>query len=752
MTSTHLISLINAILFSILIILPPKIFAQNLKSQTTEPIKIQRITSPIKLDGIINEKAWQGIESFPMIMRTPDFGSEPSELTEILMGYDDDYIYVAGRFYYSNISEVQTASFKRDFWHWSSDFMGITLDTFNDNENGVVFLTTPVGTRTEANILNDAVGAPYKNVNLSWNTFWDVETVCNDNMWLSEMRIPFSSLRFEEKNGQVVMGLTVFRYIASNSESYTFPLIPQKYYFGDYKPSQTKKILFEGIKRHNPLYITPYVLLGLGQSNELNDAETAYKKTDTHVNDVGLDVRYGLTNNLTLNVSLNTDFAQVEADDQEINLTRYSLFFPEKRLFFQERSGNFDFRFEDFNRLFHSRRIGIHEGEQVRIYGGARIVGRVGPWDLGFLDMQTEHYKDLESENFGIFRLRKQVINPYSYIGFIGTSRVGKDSTWNTVYGIDGIFRLHENGDDYLSLKWAQSFENDLNNEPVSLEPSKIYVNLDRRSEKGLGFNLSYSRSGDDFNPGIGYERRHNYTRFGDRIQYGWFPGKDSWLQNHRLFIDGFTFISNDGGKVESLELGPGWEFETKANSYGLFMIKQYQEDVTESFSFSDEVDVTIGKYSFYGIEAEFYPYRGKSYRIGTVIKAGSFYDGRRITFTLTPRANISAHLQLEGTYQLNRVEFPDRYQKFTGHIARLRTLAFLNVKHSFIAFIQYNSENNTIITNLRYHYNPREGNDFYIVYDEGLNTEREREIPILPPISNRTIMLKYNYTFNIGW
>jgi hypothetical protein len=746
--NTHLTLFKTVILGTAITILPLKTSAQDLESKVTEPIKIQRINLPVKLDGLSNEAAWEGIRSLPMTMRIPNFGNEPSERTEILLGYDDDYLYAAGRFYDSEPFKIQASSLKRDGgWTWSTDAMGIILDTFNDNENGVIFLTTPAGTRTELNILNDGVGIPYKNVNLSWNTFWDVATVRNDDGWFSEMRVPFSSLRFEEKDGQVVMGFTTYRLIAHKFEFDIFPLIPEKY--GIIKPSQAQEILFEGIKSHNPLYITPYLLGGIGQSYKLNDAETAYKRDDKFTREAGLDVKYGLTNNLTLDLTLNTDFAQVEADDQIINLTRYSLFFPEKRLFFQERSGNFEFRFEDNNRLFHSRRIGIHEGDQVRIYGGARVVGRAGPWDIGFLNMQTEKFGDLPSENFNVMRLRKQVINPYSYIGGMVTSRIGKGDTWNTAYGIDGIFRLF--GDDYLILKWAQSFEDNEKNKIVSLEPSKMYVNWDRRSEKGLGYNLSYSRSGDDFNPGIGYERRDNYTRFGDLVQYGWFPSEESRLQNHKVFIEGFTFLRNDDGKIESSKIGTGWQFETKANSYGVITIKQFQEDVTESFSFSDDTDVPAEKYTFYGIEAEYYPLRGSPYRIGTEIEAGSFYDGRRITMTLYPTANISAHLQLEGMYQLNRVEFPDRNQKFTGHIGRLKALAFLNVKHSLIAFIQYNSANNAIITNIRYRYNPREGNDFYIVYDEGLNTNREREIPVLPRTSNRTIMLKYSYTFNIG-
>ncbi len=461
--------------FIALILLLTVSSAQELETGlANEPLKIQRIKSPVELDGLSNEAAWQGINSLPMVMRTPNFGSEPSEHTEILLGYDDDYLYAAGRFYDNEPNKIQAISFKRDGgWTWATDAMGIVLDAFNDNENAVVFITTPAGTRTDVNILNDGVGIPYKNANTSLNKFWDVATIHNDDGWFAEMRIPFSSLRFEERNGQTVMGITAYRLIPRKFELYTFPLIPEKY--GIIQPSQTQEVLFEGIRSHNPLYITPYLLGGLGQSNELNDTETAYERNDKFVHEAGLDVKYGLTNNLTLDVTINTDFAQVEADDQIINLTRYSLFFPEKRLFFQERSGNFEFRFEDDNRLFYSRRIGIHEGDQVRIYGGARIVGRVGPWDIGFLNMQTEKFGDLLSENFNVMRLRKQVINPYSYIGGMVTSRIGNRDSWNTAYGIDGIFRLF--GDDYLTLKWAQSFENDKKNQVVTLAPSKIYVN-----------------------------------------------------------------------------------------------------------------------------------------------------------------------------------------------------------------------------------------------------------------------------------
>jgi hypothetical protein len=738
-----------ALTLSVLIYLTSLCSGQDSGSRTSdEAMKIQRIHSPVKLDGMSDETAWEGITSLPMLMKTPVFGIEPSERTEILIAYDDDYLYAAGRFYDSEPSKIQATSLRRDGgWSWATDAMSIIFDTFNDNENAVVFLTTPAGTRTDVSILNDGVGVPYNNANPSWNTFWDAASVSTDEGWFAEIRIPFSSLRFEEKDGNTVMGLIAYRLLPKNGEFSTFPLIPEKH--GIIQPSQAKEVLFEGIKSHNPLYITPYILGGLGQFHELNEDGTAYERDDKFIREAGLDVKYGLTNNLTLDVTLNTDFAEAEADDQMINLTRYSLFFPEKRLFFQERQGNFEFRFEDMNRLFYSRRIGLHEGEKVRIYGGARIVGRAGPWDIGFLNMQTEKSGYLPSENFNVIRLRRQVINPYSYVGFMVTSRIGSRDSWNTAYGIDGIFRLF--GDDYLSLKWAQSFENDLENQPASLEPSKLYVNWNRRRDKGLGYEISYARSGDDYNPGIGYERRTNYTRVGDRVHYGWFPGEKSRLQNHKLFVEGITYFRNTEGNIESSQIGTGWEFTTNANSYGSVSFNQYIEDVATSFSLSEDAEVPAGKYTFYGMEADFQPLRGSLYGVSTTIDAGSFYDGRRFSISLSPRADISKHLQLSGMYQLDAVEFPDRNQKFVGQIGQLKVSAFLNSKLSLVSLAQYNSASHKIIMNIRFRFNPREGHDLYIVYDEGLNTDRQREIPVLPGTYIRSILLKYNYTFIVG-
>jgi len=718
--------------------------------QTREQYFLSRINGSVTLNGLSNEPAWEGIKPLPVVEHAPDFGNEPSERTEIFVAYDDDFLYVAGRLYDQEPSRIQANSRKRDSGDPSSEWFGIVIDSFNDKENALAFFTTPAGLRWDAAVFNDAQqnpGTTSPPLNFNWNTFWDVAAVRNGEGWFAEMRIPFSSLRFQDNNGRVVMGIISWRLIARKNEFVIFPAIPPDWgLWSKFKVSQAREVVFEGIYSRKPLYIAPYVLGGFGHYHELNEEETAYKRFDDFERELGLDVKYGLTNNLTLDVTLNTDFAQVEADEQQVNLTRFSLFFPEKRLFFQERSSNFDFSFGGPNRLFYSRRIGLHEGKPVRIYGGARLVGRVGSWDIGAFNMQTAPTEELTTENFGVYRIRRQVFNPYSYVGGIAATRIGTDGRYNTAYGLDGIFRLFRNH--YLTLKWAQTLETEQENNPFSLNPSRLYVNWERRTIKGLGYNSLFEYSGSDFNPGIGFEIRRNFTCFYNELWYGWFPEEKSQFFRHRVFLDGFLVLCNTDGAPETVYLEPGYEFETRSGYKVRIITGLSYENVPESFSLSDDAEVPEGKYTYYELYGEFNTPSSKLIYTKVDLDAGSFYDGWRVTLGLTPRWNASSSFELGGSYQLNQVTFPDRNQHFTAHIGGLRVLYMLNTRFSATAFIQYNSAVDAVITNIRLRYNPREGNDLYLVYNEGLNTNRFGEEPVLPFTSNRTVMLKYTYTF----
>ena len=255
-----------------------------------------------------------------------------------MVAHDDKFLWVGARLYDRDPSKIRVMSKKRDEISGQSDFFTIVLDTYDDNENAVAFMTNPIGVRTDMTVNNDAEGdmsSPASMpMNASWNTFWDVLTEITDEGWFLEMRIPLSSLRFQDLDGKVTMGLIVWRYIAHLNEFDTYPPIQQNWDMSFFKPSQAQNVVFEGIESSRPLYITPYAIGGFGQENVLNDAETEWIRKDEPELNAGLDIKYGLTSNMTLDLTLNTDFAQVEADDQMINLYKVFIVLPGKTTVF----------------------------------------------------------------------------------------------------------------------------------------------------------------------------------------------------------------------------------------------------------------------------------------------------------------------------------------------------------------------------------------------------------------------------------
>ncbi|RPI45168.1 MAG: hypothetical protein EHM46_02010, partial [Bacteroidetes bacterium] len=424
-------------------------------AQSSGDVKpIQRFNGEFQLDGIVDETGWNAIDPLPLTMHWPVFEGEITELSEIRISHDDEFIYLSAICFDSDPGEIQGTSFQRDNWGEEDDQVALILDPYDDNENSLVFAVTVTGSRIDAVIKNDAQGE--EPMSMSWNSYWEAATSRNERGWQAEMRIPFSSLRFQEKNGSVEMGLIAYRYVARKRELNMFPSIPPDWGFWSFtKASRAQTVSFLGVQNRRPWYISPYILAGLGHhyNPDHNGGEDYIPDREFQA---GLDIQHALTDNLNADFTFHTDFAQVEADNQVVNLSRYSLFFPEKRKFFLERASIFDFQTELNNNMFYSRRIGIKEGELIPLWGGIRLVGRIKNWDLGFLDMQSKETGDFASENFGILRLRKNVLNPRSYVGGMVTSRIGLDGRNNMVYGIDGIINMFRQ--DYLKVNLAQSW------------------------------------------------------------------------------------------------------------------------------------------------------------------------------------------------------------------------------------------------------------------------------------------------------
>ena len=276
-----------------------------------EPLSLTYLTAPIQIDGLSNEPGWQRIEPLPMIMYKPIYKGEPTERTEIRIAYDKDYLYCSARCYDMDPSGIRVNSLYRDRSS-KDDKFGIILDTFNDKKSALSFWTTPAGIRGDEAVFNDG-----KSDNKNWDTYWDVATVQNEEGWFVEMRIPFSSLSFQDEAGSVTMGLIAYRNIARKNERVIFPdLSPER---GIDTPSRAHPIVLNQVYSQKPVYFTPYLISGLEQTPTLNDTKTAYHLENELARNVGLDIKYNVTSNLTLDTTLNPDFAQAEADDQQVN-------------------------------------------------------------------------------------------------------------------------------------------------------------------------------------------------------------------------------------------------------------------------------------------------------------------------------------------------------------------------------------------------------------------------------------------------
>lgn len=737
------------LLFALLLIRVNYSFAQ-------EPVKIKRISQSINFDGIPSETEWNETDRFPMVMHKPNFNAQPSENTEVMIGYDDEFLWVGANLYVRDVSEIFAVTKKRDEELFDYDAFGILLDTYNDNENGLAFFTTPTGLRTDYAVSGDASqmgGGPgmIPSMNFSWNTFWDVKTTRDDKGWYVEMRIPFSSLKFKPENDRTLMGLIIVRNISSNSEVNTYPAIDPKYGFlATNKPSQASTIEIEGARPKKPLYVSPYIIAGNSREWSPNDEATSFERKDKPEYNAGIDIKYNINSNLTLDLTANTDFAQVEADDQQVNLTRYSLFFPEKRMFFQERASLFDFGLGGPDNLFYSRNIGISGRELIRIYGGARLTGRIGKTDVGLMSMQTEDHESTPGENFGVLRLRRQVFNENSYVGGMLTTRLGMNGDQNIAYGIDGIFRLY--GDDYLNAKWSQVYDPAKTDNLNSLDPSFIMLSWERRSEEGFAYNLNYNYTGSEFNPGIGFIMRNGVQGFNGQLLYGWIPGDQSRLFNYSIFFRGERYARLSDRNLESFRIEPGFEINTKRNFHGEVSLEYQEEGVAEDFKISDSILIKAGNYTFSGFELSFGTSEAKTLSSRGEVFGGEFYDGYRIGFESESNLNLSPSLKISGGYEFNALRFPDRevVASLNIHSVNVKFLYMFSTKLSATLLTQYVNTEDELITNFRVRFNPREGNDLYLVFNDFRGIADDHSIPQRPAFYNKTIMIKYTHTFKL--
>ncbi len=708
---------------------------------TLPPVTLERITGPIELDGIPDEAAWRALPLLETVQHWPDFGAPPTERTEIRIGHDDEFLYAAGWFY-DEPGGVRGNSLRRDGWDGDDSF-DLVVDGFNDDQTALKFTTTPLGILVDQEVLNDAAfSGGVDPLNGDWNTFWDAATAVTDKGWFAEMRIPLSSLGFSAEDGEAIMGIIAARYIARKDEKHIFPAIPPEWDLAEFKPSRARDVRLEGVSEQRPLWITPYALTGVERIRD-PDADRVRAPSARVPTELGVDVKYGLSSNLTLDLTVNTDFAQVEGDALEVNLDRFGLFFPEKRQFFQERSSVFDFNVGE-GRLFHSRRIGLsQDGDPVRILGGARLAGRLGDWDVGVLSMQVDGAPGAPGENDGVVRVRRTFSAGHQAGGML-TSRIDGDGRVDLSGGLDGRVAL---GSDLVTLQVAGT-RNGTGPGAGSVQGAMARLFWERRTLDGLGYDLDAIWSGRDYDPALGFETRRDFSAVKARVRYSWQPAAGSAVTRWNLITAARAYLRNEDGVLETGLFRLRGFASLRGGHWANLALNLTREDVAEGFDLPGAT-VPAGRYEGWDAFAYVGLSQARAVGAGLQLWGGTAFDGWRANVVVEPWWRLNRHLTIGGMLSLNRLWFPDRAQTVNADQLRLRVSAALDTHLSAEAFVQYSAAARVVSTNLRIRYRFAEGRDLYLVLDEGRDLEDRHGLDsAILGRTDRRLLIKYSYAF----
>ena len=724
--------------------------AQEL-SYLSDTLRVGRASSGVVFDGISNEPAWADAYKMNFTTFRPVWGQAPAEQTEMLVTYDDQHCYVAGRCYTRDSSTLVIRNLVRDGWR-GDDWVTFHIDNTFDRQNALIFSIYPMGSRYDAAIANDGVDLGNAAFNQDFNMFWDARSVVTKAGWFFEMKIPLYNLRLRKnQQGQVVVGISAARTIQNPQEMHIFPAIPQKILDGMSKPSVKQPTILTEIQPKKLLLVTPYVS---GSTNRAHVTDTDNNKiltTRGRALQAGIDLKVGVNSFLTLDASVNPDFAQVEADDQLLNLTRFSLFFPEKRQFFQEAAGLFDFNLGGQTQMFYSRRVGINDGQLTSIYGGARLTGKLNAnTDIGLLSMQAAPLRDAAdallrpTENFSTLRLRRKILNRRSFVGVIATQRWLKNG-FNTGLGAD--LMLNPSGDHYFVGALGGTLQS---NQGFGIGATRFNMKYELRKTDGLFGDATYTYSGRDFNPLSGFLDRTDFHQLKGKISYGRFAKEKSdkfqYLQWRMLDLDLYRSVSR--ASWETIELGSSLRTTRPSGVEATYAAKYNYEVLNAPIKFSEKTTIAVGQYHFAELSYQYLQPRAKTFRNLVTVAAGTFFGGQRFNISYNPILNLGKHWEIQGLYSVNHLRFGAARE--TIHIGRLRVNYALNLHLSVNYVIQVNSINQQIFNNFRLRYNFRDGQDLYLVWNENFFTERSTPWGELRPWSGtQNFILKYNLTFD---
>jgi len=704
-------------------------------------VRAVRVSAPLRLDGILDERFYEevaGVSDF--IQVEPDGGAGATERTETWIGYDADHVYVSFRAWDSAMDRLVATEMRRDNGNiWTgNDILVFVFDTFNDRRSSLSFTVNALGGRSDGQVINE------RQYNADWNPVWDLKTGRFDGGWTMEAAIPFKSLRYRPGADQV-WGFNAMRVKRSKNEISTLSRVP---------PAQGQ----QGVEQ--PIFAATLVGLqapAVGANLDLKPYVTSSMASDMNASprvvndggaDFGVDAKYGVTENLTADLTYNTDFAQVEADQQQINLTRFSLFFPEKREFFLENAGTFSFGGVPVGSLnagsaeapilFYSRRIGLNGSQPVPIVGGGRLTGRAGRYTVGALNIQSDDDARgvAAATNFTVARVKRDVFRRSS-IGAMATNRSVSVSGLgaNRAYGVDGTFAFFQNLQ--VNTYWARTeTEGERSDSSRGSYRAQLLYTGDR-----YGVEVERLGIGARFNPEIGFVRRADMVRDFALFRFSPRPRVRSAIRKY-FYAGSFEYIENGRGRLETRRVGgeAALEFQN-ADRVSLSLTDQF-EFLPAPFRVGG-VLLPVGSYDFATWKVNYNMGQQRRVSANLTAELGTFYNGSKTTLSIARgRLPLGSRVSIEPTYSINRVSLDQG--RFTTHLAGSRVTYTMTPLMFASALVQYNSGTRSVSTNARLRWEYRPGSELFLVY----NDERNALASGFPDLVNRTLILKVNRLF----
>ncbi|WP_457618812.1 DUF5916 domain-containing protein [Lutibacter sp.] len=686
------------------------------------------ITTKITLDGKLNEFVWNQkncVSNF--IQREPNFEKPATEKTKVSISYNSSTLYIALWCYQNSSTKIVAKSLQRDFNFEGEDNFKIVINPFNDKRTGYEFIVNPFGARADLLITSS------DNTSSDWNGVWDAAATITNEGWFVEIQIPFNTLKFKN-NKEQIWGINFERNIASKNETDRWQGWSRDLSLENFTAAGTL-IGLENISYTDRFELKPYLLGGWN----LEDDKISY----TSLGKIGADLNYNITPTLKLNLTVNTDFAQVESDVLQINLTRFNLYYPEKREFFLEGAGNFDFYIGNRNSIFYSRNIGIEDFQSVNVLGGARLFGKIGRSNIGFLSLQTAATDEIPTVNNSVFRYKYDV-GSQSYIGGIITSKLENDHQ-NLVLGIDGNYTTsHFLKDKNLTIGALISMS--LNNGNFT-ENSLAYRFFIDYPNDLIDNYIGISSVQNNFSPELGFLSRSNFESFswGVRFTPRWF----NKLGVRKMVFKPWQYTVYRTQTTQELESyfneSRPFGFILKSGDTFEFNLQQSFDRIDEPFNLSDNIIINTGKYYMQAYEFQISSFQGRRFFTNILYNNGIFYNGNIEKTTILFGLNINKHFNLTQQYENNLIKIDtsrDNIQQF------ISTLSYaFSTKFNISLLSQYNSEEDQLLTNFRIHWIPNIGSDFYFVWNNGYTPIKQIDF-LRPTINNGAAKFIWRFTF----